>query len=58
VYFIIILKMLITFLFNVLLSKIYFSGYLLEDLWLMDSCIPLKYKILVELVRSAVFWVI
>jgi zinc-binding in reverse transcriptase len=35
-----------------------FQGCLLEDLWLMDSCIPLKDKILVELVRSAVCWII
>lgn len=28
----------------------------MEDLWLIDSCIPLKDKLLVELVRAATLW--
>jgi hypothetical protein len=39
-------------------SNFTFYGCLLEDLWMMDSCILLKDKILIELVRSAVCWVI
>jgi zinc-binding in reverse transcriptase len=35
-----------------------FQDCLLANLWLIDSCIPLKDKILVELVRSVVCWVI
>jgi hypothetical protein len=42
----------------ILSSNFTFQGYLLEDLWLIDSCIPLKDKFLVELVRSVVCWVI
>jgi hypothetical protein len=34
------------------------QGYSLEDLWLIDCNIPLKNKSLVELIRSAVYWVI
>ena len=30
----------------------------IEDLWLIDSCIPLKDKLLVELVRAATLWTI
>jgi zinc-binding in reverse transcriptase len=32
-----------------------FQGNSLNDLWFIDSCIPLKDKFLVELIRSAVF---
>jgi hypothetical protein len=30
----------------------------LDDIWLIDCCIPLKDKMLVELIRSAICWVI
>jgi hypothetical protein len=30
----------------------------LEDLWYIDCCIPLKDRNLVELIRSAVCWVV
>jgi hypothetical protein len=35
-----------------------FEGAVLDDIWLIDCCIPLKDKVLVELVRSAICWVI
>jgi hypothetical protein len=35
-----------------------FKGSSLEDLWMLDYCIPLKDKSLMELVRSAVCWVL
>jgi hypothetical protein len=35
-----------------------FQGSVLEDLWIIDSCIPLKDKLLIELIRSAVIWVL
>jgi hypothetical protein len=34
------------------------EGTILEDLWLIDSCILSKDKFLVELIRSAVSWVL
>jgi hypothetical protein len=35
-----------------------FEGTTLKDIWLLDCCILLKDKLLVELVRSAICWVI
>jgi zinc-binding in reverse transcriptase len=35
-----------------------FRGQSLEDLWIMDCCIPLKDKLLVELITSTVCWVL
>jgi hypothetical protein len=35
-----------------------FQDLSLEDIWMIDCCIPLKDKLLVELIRSAVCWVI
>lgn len=35
-----------------------FHGTCLDDLWLIDSCVPLKDQALVELVRSAVCWIL
>jgi zinc-binding in reverse transcriptase len=35
-----------------------FEGAVLDDIWLIDCCIPLKDKLLVELIRSAICWVI
>ena len=33
-----------------------FNCVTLEDLWLIDCCIPLKDRLLVELVRAATLW--
>jgi hypothetical protein len=33
-----------------------FTGSTLQDLWIIDFCIPLKDRSLVELLRSAVCW--
>jgi zinc-binding in reverse transcriptase len=35
-----------------------FIGTSLDDLWIIDSCIPLKDKVLIELIRGAVCWTI
>jgi hypothetical protein len=35
-----------------------FTGALLEDLWYIDYCIPLKDRNLVGLIRSVVCWVV
>jgi zinc-binding in reverse transcriptase len=35
-----------------------FQGTVLDDLWLIDSCIPLMDKLLIDLIRSAVIWVL
>lgn len=34
----------------------YFNCANIEDLWMIDSCIPLKDKLLVELVRATTLW--
>jgi zinc-binding in reverse transcriptase len=36
----------------------HFTGQTLEDLWMLDCCIPLKDHSLVELVRSVVCWIL
>jgi hypothetical protein len=41
-----------------LLTIFIFQGGKLEDLWILDCCIPLKDKLLVELIRSAVCWIL
>jgi hypothetical protein len=35
-----------------------FQGIALDDLWFIDSCIPFKDRLLIELIRSAVIWVL
>jgi hypothetical protein len=35
-----------------------FQGQILEDLWMLDCCIPLKDPMLVELVRNVVCWIL
>jgi hypothetical protein len=35
-----------------------FKDNKIEDLWILDCCIPLKDKFLVELIRSAICWVL
>jgi hypothetical protein len=35
-----------------------FQGTVLDDPWLIDSCIPLMDKLLIDLIRSAVIWVL
>jgi zinc-binding in reverse transcriptase len=35
-----------------------FTGTTLDDLWLMNCCIPLKDKLVVEVIRCVVLWVI
>jgi zinc-binding in reverse transcriptase len=35
-----------------------FEGVVLDDIWLIDCCIPLKDKLLVKLICSAICWVI
>jgi zinc-binding in reverse transcriptase len=32
-----------------------FQGNYLDDLWCIDSCIPLKDKFLIELIRNVIF---
>lgn len=39
-------------------SSFQFQGQILDDIWCLDSCIPLNDRTLVELVRGAVFWTI
>jgi hypothetical protein len=39
-------------------NNFHFHGQEIEDLRILDSCIPLKDKILVEFIRNAVCWVL
>jgi zinc-binding in reverse transcriptase len=39
-------------------NNFHFQGQLIEDLWILDSCIPLKDKILIKLIKNTVCWVL
>ena len=66
--FVVILRVLITFLLIALIKLIWdwktaYNGFTftcstISDLWLLDSAIPLKDRLLVEMIRGAVIWTV